>query len=106
MAEDWSALFWFIVVVTTAAYSLTAIFLSLVREDNLSLFDDLSLDNELKLNILGPFSFGLTYILPLDYEKWGLSKKAIWIGRALWILNVLYLIIVVLILRSILRTVF
>lgn len=32
---------------------------------------------------------GLVYIIPMDYEKWGLNSRVLWIGRALFTLNLI-----------------
>lgn len=96
------SIFW-IVSSVAAAYIVTAMFLGIVREECPSKFQEVSGTNEMFASVVGPFHLGLTHILPLDYESWGLSKKAIWLGRALFVINVSYLIIILWVLISLLR---
>ena len=91
------------VALIVAAFIVTAMFLGLVREECPSKYKEIRGPNELFASALGPFHLGLTYILPLDYESWDLSRKAIWLGRGLFAINVSYLVVIVWVLISLLH---
>ena len=92
-----------LVALVLAAYILTAMFLGMVREERPDKFKELCGPNELFSAAVGPLYLGLNYILPLDYESWGLSSKAIWIGRALFVVVIMCLLFILWVLISLLR---
>ena len=96
-------IFFLFAATVVAAYILTAMFLGLVRDEHPDKFKELTGPNELFSSVSGPFYLGLNYILPLDYESWGLSTKTIWIGRVLFLVNVFSLLLVLWLLISLLR---
>jgi len=93
----------FLVALIAAAFILTAIFLSLVKDECPSKYEEISGPNELFASALGPFHLGLIYILPLDYESWGLSRKVIWLGRGLFVVNLSYLVFIAWVLIALLH---
>ncbi|MEM8815095.1 MAG: hypothetical protein AAGE85_04670 [Pseudomonadota bacterium] len=70
-------------------YLLSGVFLDQLQKVAPQIFEEISQPENLFGNALGPMKLGLVYIIPMDYEKWGLNSRVLWIGRALFTLNLI-----------------
>jgi hypothetical protein len=84
-------------------YAATGLFLNLLSKENPAIFKEVATKENLHGSSLGATKFGLLYIITLEYDAWNLSKKGRWAGRALLILNLLYLLSILLLIGSLLH---
>lgn len=84
-------------------YVVTGLFLSQLGKERPAIYKEVAKVSHLYGSVFGILKFGLLYIIPLDYEKWRLSKKGRWTARTLFLLHLLYLIYLLVLVASLLE---
>ena len=93
---------WF-VALALLAYVLTAMIVGIIREERPSEYDEISGPSDVFSSVGSPFYLAFSFIIPMKYESWGLSRSAKWVCRLAFVVYVALLLLILWVLVSLWR---
>ena len=76
------------------AFILTAMIIAIIREERPREFDEISAPSDAFSGVGGLFYLAFSYIIPMKYESWGLSRSATWVCRLAFVVYVALLLLI------------
>lgn len=76
------------------AYFLTAIIVGIIREERPSEYEEMSGPSDLFSSLGSPFYLAFSFIIPMKYESWGLSRSQKWVCRLAFVVYVSLLLLI------------
>lgn len=81
-----------VVALAILAYVLTALIVGIIREERPSEYEEISGPSDVFSSVGSPFSLAFSFIIPMKFESWGISRSAKWVCRFAFVVYVSLLI--------------
>lgn len=84
-----------IVILILMAYFLTAMVVAIIREEQPSVYKEISGPSDVFSSLGSPLYLAFSYIIPMKYETWGLSRSQTWVCRLLFVVYISLLLLTI-----------